>query len=56
MNARGWYCGRTTRPRGIHMMCTPVHEPVAAAYVADIARCLAEARAAAGPAAGRAVY
>jgi sphinganine-1-phosphate aldolase len=46
MNERGWYCGRTTSPRGIHMMCTPIlHEKVAADYVADIALALDEERA-----------
>lgn len=45
MGKRGWLCGPTTSPKGIHMMCTPVHEPVAAEYVAAIADCVAEARA-----------
>jgi glutamate/tyrosine decarboxylase-like PLP-dependent enzyme len=45
MNERGWYCGRTTSPRGIHMMCTPVHEKIAGEYVADIAFCLEAERA-----------
>jgi glutamate/tyrosine decarboxylase-like PLP-dependent enzyme len=45
MGARGWYCGRTTAPRGIHMMCTPVHEKIADEYVADIAQCLDAERA-----------
>lgn len=46
MARRGWMCGPTTEPPGIHVMCTPVHEPIAAEYVAAIAECLAEARAA----------
>lgn len=44
MAKRGWVCGPTTDPSGIHVMCTPVHEPVAADYVAAIAECIAEAR------------
>ena len=42
--ARGWMCGGTTQPKGIHMMPTPVHEPVAAEYVAAIAECIALVR------------
>jgi sphinganine-1-phosphate aldolase len=55
MNERGWYCGRTTSPRGIHMMCTPVHEKVADTYVTDIALAVDEerARASADPGAAR---
>lgn len=44
MAKRGWMCGTTTRPSGIHMMATPVHEPIAAEYVAAIAECIALAR------------
>ena len=44
MGQRGWLCGPTTSPKGIHMMCTPVHEPIAQEYVEAIAECVAEAR------------
>jgi glutamate/tyrosine decarboxylase-like PLP-dependent enzyme len=44
MAKRGWVCPPTTSPRGIHMMCTPVHESIAEQYVADIAGCIEEAR------------
>lgn len=44
MGKRGWMCGGTTQPKGIHMMPTPVHEPVAAEYVAAIAECIALVR------------
>jgi glutamate/tyrosine decarboxylase-like PLP-dependent enzyme len=56
MGERGWYCGRTTSPRGIHMMCTPVHEKVAAEYVADIERAIDEERTRPRSGAGAAVY
>jgi glutamate/tyrosine decarboxylase-like PLP-dependent enzyme len=56
MNERGWYCGRTTSPRGIHMMCTPVHEKVADEYVADIALALSAERARASSEPGAAAY
>jgi sphinganine-1-phosphate aldolase len=56
MNERGWYCGRTTSPRGIHMMCTPVHEKIADEYVADIARAMDEERARASSHPGAARY
>lgn len=56
MNARGWYCGRTTSPRGIHMMCTPVHEKIADEYVADMAMAIDEERARAGGDSGVARY
>jgi len=36
MNEHGWYCGRTTGPTGIHMMCTPVHEPTMGEYLAAL--------------------
>lgn len=45
MGKRGWMCGPTTQPRGIHVMCTPVHEGIAGEYVAAVAECLAELRA-----------
>jgi sphinganine-1-phosphate aldolase len=56
MGKRGWVCPATTSPRGIHMMCTPVHEAIAEQYVSDIAACVEEARAVENPAAGSAAY
>jgi len=56
MAERGWMCGPTTSPPGIHVMCTPVHEPVAADYVAAVAACIDAARTAPGPAAKPAAY
>ncbi len=56
MGQRGWMCGPTTHPPGIHVMCTPVHEPIAEEYVAAIAECIAEARTGGGPAAQEARY
>ncbi|MGH2633223.1 MAG: aspartate aminotransferase family protein, partial [Tepidiformaceae bacterium] len=56
MGQRGWLCGPTTSPKGIHMMCTPVHEPVASEYVAAIAECVAEARNAVSAPAAEARY
>lgn len=44
MGKRGWVCGRTTSPDGIHVMATPVHEPYAEEYVAAVAECVAEVR------------
>ena len=44
MGKRGWMCGPTTQPNGIHMMPTPIHESVAADYVAAIAECIALVR------------
>ena len=41
---RGWLCARTTQPDGIHVMCTPVHEPAAAAYLDALRESLEEAR------------
>jgi glutamate/tyrosine decarboxylase-like PLP-dependent enzyme len=48
MAKRGWMCGPTTSPRGIHVMCTPVHEAMANEYVAAVADCVAEVRAGGG--------
>jgi sphinganine-1-phosphate aldolase len=56
MAKRGWMCGPTTSPSGIHVMCTPVHEPVAAEYVAAVAECIAEARSGSAAAAKDAAY
>lgn len=53
---RGWLCARTTHPDGIHVMCTPVHEPAADAYLAALGESIAEARAAGGGEAGPARY
>ena len=43
MARRGWLCGQTTSPAGIHVMATPVHESSADAYAAAAAECIAEA-------------
>jgi sphinganine-1-phosphate aldolase len=56
MGKRGWMCGATTSPPGIHVMCTPVHEPVAAEYVAVVAACIEEARTSGSSPAPRAAY
>jgi sphinganine-1-phosphate aldolase len=55
MGKRGWLCGQTTRPAGIHVMATPVHEASAEAYCAAAKECIAEAREA-GMIGERAVY
>lgn len=44
MYKRGWLCPPTTSPRGIHVMCTPVHEATAQQYVSDVAECVEELR------------
>lgn len=36
MNEHGWYCGRTNGPKGIHMMCTPVHEATMPDYLEEL--------------------
>ena len=41
MNESGWYIGRTTSPKGIHMMCTPVHEPVIGEYLDTLREAIA---------------
>ena len=46
MGRRGFLCGQTTSPAGIHFMATPVHEQAADAYAAAAAESLQEARAA----------
>lgn len=43
MGKRGWMCGQTTSPAGIHVMATPVHEAVAEAYAAAAGEAIAEA-------------
>ncbi len=43
MGKRGWMCGQTTTPPGIHVMATPVHEASADGYTAAAAECIAEA-------------
>lgn len=53
---RGWLCARTTQPDGIHVMCTPVHEPAAEAYLEALRESLAEVRASGGGEAGPARY
>lgn len=44
MGRRGWLCGQTTHPPGIHVMATPIHEPFAEQYVAAALESVAEAR------------
>ena len=55
MGKRGWMCGQTTHPPGIHVMATPVHEASAEAYAAAAAESINEARTTA-PAASSAAY
>jgi glutamate/tyrosine decarboxylase-like PLP-dependent enzyme len=43
MGRRGWLCGQTTHPPGIHVMATPIHEPFADEYVAAAMDSVAEA-------------
>jgi len=43
MGKRGWMCGQTTSPAGIHVMATPVHEAVAEAYATAAGEAIAEA-------------
>jgi len=45
MGKRGFLCGQTTSPPGIHFMATPVHEQAAEAYAEAAAEAIAEARA-----------
>ena len=56
MGKRGWVCGATTSPSGIHVMASPVHEPIAGEYVAAIRECIEEARAAGHAPAAAAAY
>jgi glutamate/tyrosine decarboxylase-like PLP-dependent enzyme len=53
MARRGFICGQTTSPSGIHFMATPVHEQAAEDYAAAASESIAEARNAplAGPSA-----
>jgi sphinganine-1-phosphate aldolase len=44
MAKRGFMCGQTTSPAGIHFMATPVHEPAADDYAAAAAEAIADAR------------
>ena len=50
MAKRGFLCGQTTSPVGIHFMATPVHEAAAEAYVAAAAESIQEACTSATPA------
>jgi glutamate/tyrosine decarboxylase-like PLP-dependent enzyme len=45
MGKRGWVCGQTTSPKGIHVMATPVHEPYAEEYASAVAECVELVRA-----------
>jgi glutamate/tyrosine decarboxylase-like PLP-dependent enzyme len=44
MGKRGFLCGQTTRPPGIHFMATPVHEQAAEAYAGAAGEAIEEAR------------
>ncbi|MGE0601468.1 MAG: aspartate aminotransferase family protein [Dehalococcoidia bacterium] len=50
MGKRGFLCGQTTSPVGIHFMATPVHEAAAEAYAAAAAESIQEARTSTPPA------
>ena len=50
MLEHGWHCGRTIGPKGIHMMCTPVHESTMPDYLEALQASVA--RVAGGTAAG----
>ena len=50
MAKRGFMCGQTTSPAGIHFMATPVHEAAADAYAGAAAESIEEARTTSGPA------
>lgn len=56
MTTRGWSVGRIKEPRGIHLMITPVHDPVIDEYLSDLAAAAAEARAAAPTSTTRVTY
>jgi glutamate/tyrosine decarboxylase-like PLP-dependent enzyme len=45
MGKRGFLCGQTTSPPGIHFMATPVHEQAAEAYAQAAAESIKEAQA-----------
>ena len=52
MGKRGWMCGQTTSPPGIHFMSTPVHEAAADDYAAAAAAAIAESTVIGAPAQG----
>jgi sphinganine-1-phosphate aldolase len=57
MTERGWAVGRVREPRGIHLMITPVHEPVIDAYLDDLRASVEQVKAGTGTAtAERVVY
>jgi glutamate/tyrosine decarboxylase-like PLP-dependent enzyme len=56
MGERGWICGVTTEPPGIHVMCSPVHEPAAGEYVEAMRECIEQVRAEAKPDVAAAPY
>ncbi|MFP3943175.1 MAG: pyridoxal phosphate-dependent decarboxylase family protein [Alphaproteobacteria bacterium] len=41
---RGWFCGVTTEPRGLHMMLTPAHAGALDDFTADLEACCAHVR------------
>lgn len=56
MNQRGWYCGSTQSPPGIHVMATPVHLGSVDAYAREIETCLDEVKGGAATPGARAAY
>lgn len=56
MARRGFLCGQTTTPPGIHVMATPVHEASAADYVEAAARSIEEATSGTTPSGAKAAY
>jgi sphinganine-1-phosphate aldolase len=41
---RGWFCGVTTEPRGLHMMLTPAHAEALDEFTSDLDACCAHVR------------
>lgn len=57
MIERGWAVGRVREPRGIHLMITPVHDPVIETYLDDLRASVEQVKAGVGAqATGRIVY
>jgi len=44
MERRGWHLDRLQDPPGLHLMVTPVHEPVVQPFLDDLAECTRQAR------------
>ena len=45
MEGRGWHIDRQQRPASLHLLVTPAHAPVAAAFLADLRAAAQELRA-----------